>query len=97
MCSVRILYVSALALAGHVEALWSVRGARHATWYHDLIFPTYMYTILDDTFAALRCTCMSVRQFDTMRVHTRSGGFSGLGWARYERLSKLTRVGVIVT
>ena len=30
VCSVRILYVSALALAGHVEALWSVRGARHA-------------------------------------------------------------------
>ena len=30
VCSVSILYGSTLALAGHVEALWSVRGARHA-------------------------------------------------------------------
>ena len=30
VCSVSILYVSTLALAGCVEALWSVRGARHA-------------------------------------------------------------------
>ena len=43
------------------------------------------------------CSCMSVRQFDTIPVHTRPGGSSRLGWARYERLSKLTRVGVTVT
>ena len=40
---------------------------------------------------------MSVRQFDSMPVHTRPGGTAGLGWARYERLSKLTRVGVTVS
>ena len=63
-------------------------------WYHSVAFS---YIILDDTYGDARCSCMSVRQFDSMPVHTRPGGSSRLGWARYERLSKLTRVGVTVS
>ena len=64
-------------------------------WYHSVAFS---YIILDDTYGDSHCSCMSVRQFDSMHVHTRPGGSSRLvGWARYERLSKLTRVGMTVT
>ena len=63
-------------------------------WYHSVAFS---YIILDDTYGDSRCSCMSVRQFDSMPVHTRPGGTVGLGWARCERLSKLTRGGVTVT
>ena len=88
-----LLYVSTLALAGCVEALWSVRGARHAM----VSSVEFSYIILDDTYGDSCCSCMSVRQFDSMPVHTRPGGTVRLGWARYERLSKLTRVGVTVS
>ena len=70
MCSIRILYGSALALAGHVEALWSVRRAYPDVSIVDTITRDFR---VGDTFGVMRCGMCVAAQLACDRFGTFEG------------------------